>query len=416
MRKELPEAPIKPAMTDAVHQTHPALPGWQVGVFATACALSVATNYYVQALTPAIATDLHEPGPTVGLLVTLAQIGFAVGVIFIVPAGDLVRRKPLVCLLLGGTAGALALAAAAPNLTALACALLLASLCSVAAQILVPLAATLASPDRQGRVVGQVMSGLLVGVLLARTIAGLVAAHGGWRLMYGVAAALVAAIAIVLVFSLPDVAPSSTLSYPKLLKSIGSLLVEHPQLRVRIAYGAVTFAGFGSLWTTVALLAADRYHYGEATIGLLALVGAAGALCAQGAGRLVDRGRLHTATGIFLVAILMGWVFAAFGAHNIIALLTALILIDIGVQGVHIANQSAIYRLDPTARSRINSAYIAFYFLGGATGSTIAAIAYGHRGWRAVVLAGIIFGIIGLLMWMLRLLTGRDRDRIPSAT
>lgn len=392
------------------------MPTWMVGLFAIACGLSVATNYYVQALTPAIAKDLHESGATVGLLVTFAQIGFAVGIVLFVPLGDVFRRKRLVPALLIGAAAALGLAAAAPNFAVLASALVVASVCSVAAQVLVPLAATLAHPDLQGRVVGQVMSGLLSGVLLARTVAGLVAAQGGWRLVYVVAAILVAALAITLAVVMPDAAPSSDLAYGRLLMSIGHLVVEHPQLRWRIVYGAVTFAGFGALWTTVALLAADHFHYGEAAIGVLALVGAAGALCAQGSGRLVDAGRLHGATGVFLMLIFIGWALTGPAGHSIAALVAALVLIDVGVQGVHIANQSAIYRLDAAARSRITSAYMTLYFCGGATGSLVAALAYGRVGWSGVVLTGWVFAILGLGIWTFRELSGRDPVRPPSTS
>jgi predicted MFS family arabinose efflux permease len=337
----------------------------------------------------------------VGLLVPLAQIGFVVGILFIVPLGDLLQRRRLVSVLLIGTALALAVAAVAWNFTVLATATLAAGVCSVAAQVLVALSATLAAPDRQGRVVGQVMSGLLIGVLLARTVAGIVAAGWGWRWVYASAAILMAVLAGVLRVALPEVAASSDLPYRRLLLSVGRLLVVHPQLRVRIIYGAVTFAGFGALWTTIALLAADRYHYNEATIGLLALVGAIGALAAQGSGRLVDAGLLHVATGAFLLTILGGWVAGVYGGNSLAALILSLILIDLGVQGIHIANQSAIYRLDPGARNRITTAYIALYFCGGAIGSVTAAIAYGRAGWSAVVVSGIVFTAIGIVIWAL---------------
>jgi predicted MFS family arabinose efflux permease len=246
------------------------------------------------------------------------------------------------------------------------------------------------------------MSGLLIGVLLARTVAGIVTAGWGWRWVYASAAILMAVLAGILRVALPDVAPSSDLPYRRLLLSVWHLLVVHPQLRWRIVYGAVTFAGFGALWTTIALLVADRYHYSEATIGLLALVGAIGALAAQGSGRLVDAGLLHAATGVFLLTILGGWVAGAYGGNSLAALILSLILIDLGVQGIHIANQSAIYRLDPGARNRITTAYITLYFGGGAIGSVTAAIAYGRAGWPAVVVSGIVFTAIGIVIWALR--------------
>lgn len=379
-----------------------------VALFASSCGVSVATNFYVQALAPTIAKDLGVAGSLVALLVPLSQVGFAVGVVFIVPLGDLVRRRRLVPLLLLGCGASLVLAAVAPSFAVLAAGLATASVCSVAAPILVPFAATLAKPDRQGRVVGQVMSGLLLGVLLARAAAGLVAAQGGWRVVYWIAALLLVSLAVVLAVVLPNVAPSSDLDYRQLLLSVPRLFAKYPQLCWRSIYGAVAFGGFGALWTTVALLLVDRYNYGEAAIGLLALVGAAGALAAQGSGKLVDAGLLHSATGIFWVVILAGWIAAGYGSNRILALVAALILIDLGVQGIHIANQSAIYRLDPAARSRIQAAYITLYFCGGSVGSLVAATMYRYFGWLGVVLVGIVFTVTGITIWIVRASLGFD--------
>jgi predicted MFS family arabinose efflux permease len=265
------------------------LPSSLVLLMAVACGAAVANIYYAQPLLSTIARDFSISDGTAGLLVTASQVGYAAGLVLLVPLGDLLERRRLITRILLLTALALAATAAAPSFTLLAAGLLVVGVTSVVAQILVPLASALAGEQERGRVVGKVMSGLLVGILIARTASGLLAQVGGWRLVFGVSAGLMLVLSAVLRAYLPEVRPTTTLSYPGLLRSVARLIVEQPTLRVRMLYGALGMGQFSVLWTTVAfLLAGSPYHYGDATIGLFGLVGLGGALAAQAAGRLAD--------------------------------------------------------------------------------------------------------------------------------
>ena len=217
---------------------------------------------------------------------------------------------------------------------------------SVVAQVLVPLAGTLAADHERGKVVGNVMSGLLLGILLARTASGLIASVGGWRSVYVIGALLMVALSAVLHRALPDTPRVTTLPYGQLLRSVGALVRDEPVLRRRMVYGAVGMASFSVLWTAIAfLLSGDPYNYGEGTIGLFGLAGLVGAGAAQRAGRLHDRGHGHAATGAFLLAIAVSWVLIALGETSLAALIAGIVLLDLGIQGQHILNQSTVYAL-----------------------------------------------------------------------
>jgi predicted MFS family arabinose efflux permease len=266
---------------------------------------------------------------------------------------------------------------------------------AVVAQVLVPLAASLASDARRGRVVGTVMTGLLLGILLARTVSGLVAAAASWRAVYVMGAALVAALAVVLARALPADELKPDLAYRALLRSIVTIFLAEPLLRRRALFGALGFAAFSVFWTTSAfLLAGPPYRYGDAVIGLFGLVGAAGALCAQVAGRLADRGLHRQATVAFAALTASSFVPVFAGRHSLVALVAGIVALDMGVQGLQVTNQSLIYRLNPEARSRVNSAYMVCYFAGGAVGSAVAAAAYGSGGWAAVCALGGALGVV----------------------
>jgi predicted MFS family arabinose efflux permease len=269
----------------------------------------------------------------------------------------------------------------------------------VAAQILIPFAATLADDERRGQVVGTVMSGLLLGILLARTLAGFVASSGSWRTIYWVAAALMATLAVVLARALPQTRAQSDLRYWALLRSAVELFATEPLLRRRCQLGALGMATFSVLWTTVAfLLAGPPYHYSEAVIGLFGLVGAAGALCANLAGRFADRGHSRLATIVFTASIAVSFGLLAAGRTSVGWLIVGILLLDVGVQGLQVTNQSLIYTVAPTARSRITSAYMVCYFAGGAAGSAAAAAVYAGSGWGGVCLLGAGIGLAAVLL------------------
>ncbi|NMH96292.1 MFS transporter [Pseudonocardia sp. K10HN5] len=376
----------------------------------------IANNYYAQPLEAALATAFGAPSSAVGAVLTIIQVSYAIGLATLVPLGDLLERRRLVVVMLSVTVLGLIVVAAAPTLSILAAAGGLVGLTTVAAQILVPFAAQIAKDGEQGKVVSTVMSGLLIGILVSRVIAGLIAAVFGWRAVFLLGAGLTAIAVVALWRSLPVVAPATRMSYPRLLGSVFTLIREEPVLRLRMVYGASGYASFGALWTSIGfLLAAPPFSLGEATIGLFALFGVAGALAARFAGRLADRGRAHPATGAFLAVIAASFAVVALGAHSLVALAIGLVIFDFGVQGSHISNQSVVYALRPEARSRLNTAYMTSYFIGGATGSGLSAALYASHGWAAVCWIGAAFPTVGLLLWAAESLSRRRARARGSA-
>jgi predicted MFS family arabinose efflux permease len=371
-------------------------------LLAVASGATVANLYYAQPLLDVIARDLGVGSTAAGLLVTASQIGYAAGLVLLVPLGDLLDRRHMVSWMLLVTAAALGVAAVAPSFAVLALAIGVIGVTSVVAQVLVPLASTLAPEHERGQVVGNVMSGLLLGILLARTASGLIAELGGWRLVYVIAAVLMLALAVVLARALPETPPATDLSYRALLRSVGALVRDEPALRRRMAYGALGMASFSVLWTAVAfLLSKAPYDYSEGTIGLFGLAGLVGAGAAQGAGRLADRGHTQAATGTFLATIALSWGLLALGRTSLAALIAGVILLDLGIQGQHILNQSTVYQLRSDARSRVTTAYMSCNFLFGAAGSAAASVAWSAGGWGAVSGLGLGLAAVGLVLWAL---------------
>jgi predicted MFS family arabinose efflux permease len=369
-------------------------------LLATACGLTVANTYYVQPLLDAIARELHAGHGATGLLVTVGQLGYAAGLVLLVPLGDLVDRRRLVTGALLVAALGLAGAALAPALGALGLALAVVGVTSVVAQILIPFAATLAPDAERGRIIGSVMTGLMVGTLLSRTLAGLVAQAAGWRTMFWIGAVAILALVALLWRRLPDLAPTVSLPYRQLLRSVGTLVAREPVLRRRSVYGALAFALMSVFWTTLAFVLSEApYRFGEAGIGLFSLIGIPAAFAAPYVGRLADRGRSRQATGAYLGLIALGLLAALAGTQHLFALAAAAILITAGAQALHVTNQSDIYALDASARSRITTAYMTSFFAGGTAGSALAATAYAAWGWTAVVGLGWIVAAIGLALW-----------------
>jgi predicted MFS family arabinose efflux permease len=288
-------------------------------------------------------------------------------------------------------------------------------LLSVVAQLLVPFAASLAHDDERGKVVGTVMGGLLLGILVARTIAGYLAELGGWPTVFWVAAGLMLVSAVALRLRLPRFHSEAGLTYPRLLASTFALVRDEPVLRLRMIYGVMSFGAFSVLWTSIAfLLAGAPYHYSTGTIGLFGLIGAAGALAANAAGRLADAGHERFTTGATAVLLCVSWWPVALGRHSLLALIIGVIVLDLAVQGLHISNQSQIYRLRPEARARITSAYMTAYFTGGAAGSALSTAAYVHSGWTAVCLVGATFGALAIVLWVVGLLFADRSPVTPS--
>lgn len=374
-------------------RTQPGIDPRLVLILAIAAGLSAANLYYAQPLLHTIANAFGVRSGTAGLIVTLSQIGYAIGLALVVPAGDILQRRTLSCILLVCTAIALAASAMTQSIGMLIGLAVLIGIGSVAAQVLVPMAASLASDGNRGRVVGHVMTGLLLGVLLGRTLSGMLAEIVGWRGVYWIAAAIALLLGITLLKVLPADDKRSSLRYPHLLKSMATLFRSEPLLRRRMLFGFLSFASFSVLWTTLAfMLAAPPYSYGDAKIGLFGLVGAAGALCANVAGRFVDLGHGNLTTTIFAAMIASSFGLIYLGHTSLGSLLIGILVLDIGVAGLQITNQSYIYQLAADARSRITATYMTAYFVGGATGSAIASVVYEDAGWTGVCISGMLLG------------------------
>ncbi|MFL7833807.1 MFS transporter [Escherichia coli] len=383
-------------MTKPNHELSPAL----IVLISIATGLAVASNYYAQPLLDTIARNFSLSASSAGFIVTAAQLGYAAGLLFLVPLGDMFERRRLIVSMTLLAAGGMLITASSQSLAMMILGTALTGLFSVVAQILVPLAATLASPDKRGKVVGTIMSGLLLGILLARTVAGLLANLGGWRTVFWVASVLMALMALALWRGLPQMKSETHLNYPQLLGSVFSMFISDKILRTRALLGCLTFANFSILWTSMAfLLAAPPFNYSDGVIGLFGLAGAAGALGARPAGGFADKGKSHHTTTFGLLLLLLSWLAIWFGHTSVLALIIGILVLDLTVQGVHITNQTVIYRIHPDARNRLTAGYMTSYFIGGAAGSLILASAWQHGGWAGVCLAGATIALVNLLVW-----------------
>ena len=371
-----------------------------VFLIAVACGITVANLYWAQPLLDSIANSFSSSTATAGLIVTLTQIGYAVGLVFLVPLGDVWERRKLIVFVLYISALSLFAASFSPSMFVFMIASLAIGITSVVAQILVPFSATLARDHERGKVVGQVMSGLLLGILLARTFSGFISSFFGWRAVFSIAAVLIILLSIVLRRALPQNKMEVKLTYSQLLKSVWGLVKSEKVLRRRSIYGALMFANFSVLWTSLTFLLANApYHYSDAIIGLFGLVGASGATSANVAGRLADKGKTNIATGGFLVSVLISFILMLVGEHILALLIVGIIILDLGVQGTHILNQSEVYKLHPEARSRITTAYMTSFFIGGSVGSALSALMFHFYNWFGVCLLGILFSLISLSIW-----------------
>jgi predicted MFS family arabinose efflux permease len=385
---------------------------------AVACAVTIANIYYAQPLLHVIASSLHSSQAATSLLVTAAQLGFAAGLLFVVPAGDILRRRPLLTGLLAADAVVLAGSALAPDLAVLGALALLTGVASVVVQMLVPYAATLAADDQRSQVIGTLMGGVLIGILLSRTFAGILAQAGGWRTVYAVAAVIMALTALALRRALPNDHPELSIGYRAQMRSVLEVARAEPVLRWRSLMAACGFGAFGCFWTTVTfLLAGPEYRFSQLEIGLFALVGTAGAVTVLAGSRVLDaRPRLRwpiTGVALALAAAsfaLIGLGGAGLGGTSLGLLVVGTLVMDACVQAAHVTNQSVIYDLLPEARSRLTTVYITTMFIGGAAGSAAGAQGYEHWGWTGSTLVAAAFPVFGLGAW----LAARRHERGPA--
>ncbi|WP_229423727.1 MFS transporter [Massilia frigida] len=374
-------------------------------LLAVAAGLIVANLYYAQTLVGPISRATGLSAGAAGLIVTLTQIGYTVGLLFIVPLGDVLENRRLVIGALLLTAIALLSAAFSTTGWVFLAAALAIGLGSVAAQILVPIAAHLSREATRGKVVGNVVSGLLLGIMLARPVASLVADASNWHVVFGGAAVLILVLAAVLRVKLPQRMPTSSLPYARLIGSMWTLFKTTPLLRRRAAYQAGLFGAFSLFWTvTPMMLAGPQFQLSQTGIAIFALVGMAGAIASPIAGRLADAGKTLPATGVALtlgvIAFALPLLIPASRDVALAVLVLASIILDMGVAASLVLGQRAIFSMAPEMRSRLNSVYIALFFAGGALGSALGGWVFAAYGWHAVLLAGMAFPALGLGLWL----------------
>lgn len=383
-------------------------------VLALAGGLSVANLYYIQPLLEAVANGLGVGPGTAGLLVTLTQFGFIAGLVFLIPLGDRVDIRLLVTVLLIIAAGSFVVAAFAPSIAVLAAAMTAIGATSVVAQILVPFAATITSAADRGRAVGIVMTGIMLGTLLSRTISGAVAEVLGWRAMCWLGAALMLALLPLLRSKLPELKPTGELRYSEVLRSLAALVRREPIVRWRATYGAVSFAAFTGFWTAIPFLLADPpFEMGEAAIGAVALIGLPSAFLAPRAGQIANRCNGDALTGCYLALMMVGVLISFAGAGHFYAIVGGGFLVVVGSGCLHVTNQCLIYALDPVARNRLTTAYMSALFGGGMAGSALAATLYASGGWNAACGLLIVLTAGGVVIWLCELLCGARPRAAP---
>ncbi|MET3292295.1 UNVERIFIED_CONTAM: putative MFS family arabinose efflux permease [Brevibacillus sp. OAP136] len=376
---------------------------YTVLLFAITCGLAVSNIYYAQPLLDALAHEFGMSRSSIGVVITVTQICYATGLLLLVPLGDLLNRRRLIASQLLLSVGGLISVGMAPDSSVLLIGMGAIGLLAVVTQTLVAYAASLASPADRGSVVGSVTSGVVIGILLARTIAGVLTDLGGWRSVYLVSAGLTLMMAIALFRALPrhDL-KRAAISYPQLLRSVGTLFLQEPVLRIRAVLALLIFTAFSILWTSLVLpLSTPPLSLSHTTIGAFGLAGVAGALGAARAGWLADRGLGQRTTGIALALLLVSWLPISFAVQSLFSLTVGVILLDLAVQAVHVTNQSMILAVRPEARSRLTACYMIFYSIGSATGSIASTMAYEHFGWGGVSLLGAAVSGIALVYWAL---------------
>jgi len=402
-KKKRPSSPIPPKKVPVY------LLAFSVGAI-------VANIYYVQPLLAAMARTFSVSVGMIGLVAMLTQVGTALGMLVFVPLGDSRDRRALLTALLSGATVALCGVATAQNLIWISIASFAVGACGAAVHVIVPFAAQLAPENSRGQVLGTVFSGLLIGILLARTFSGVVASYFGWRSVYAIAAAGMLGLLLLLRARLPKVAPQNSLPWPVLMRSLVSLVRDHPALRESAFLGAALLCVFSAFWTTlVFLLQTPPYHYGSSVAGLFGLVGAAGALCAPLVGRFADRRGPRFTILLALVTTLASFLLLGVFGKVMAGLIAGVVLLDVGVQSGHVANQTRIYALDATARSRLNTVYMFCYFSGGSLGSWLGAICWEYKGWTAVCALGVGVVVIALAVFArnFKSLSTLLGDRLP---
>ncbi|KKO53258.1 MFS transporter [Paenibacillus sp. DMB20] len=372
-------------------------------LFAVICGMSVANIYFAQPILDDLSSEFSIDHSTIGILITITQVFYAAGLLLLVPLGDLLNQRRLIMGQMLLSMIALVIVGTASSSMALFAGMALVGLLAVVTQTLVAFAATMAAPAERGRVVGMVTSGIVIGILLARSIAGILTDLAGWRSIYLVSAAVLFLMVCVLIKVLPKVERRvKSLSYLHLLKSVFMLFAQERILRIRAILALLIFTDFSILWTSLVLpLSAPPLSLSHTAIGLFGLVGVAGALAAARAGKLADRGYGQRTTGLSLMLLLISWLLINRMEQSLFVLALGIILLDLAVQAVHVTNQSMILALHTEARSRLTAGYMIFYSIGSATGSIASTHVYAFYGWDGVCLLGASVSAVALLFWVM---------------
>ncbi|WP_233355131.1 MFS transporter [Paenibacillus sp. JZ16] len=370
-------------------------------LFAIACGMSVANIYFAQPLLDELSYEFNLDYAVIGILITVTQIFYALGLLLLVPLGDLLNQRRLIIGQMAISVAALVIVGTASSGAMLFAGLALVGLLAVVTQTIVAFVATVAAPAERGRAVGMVTSGIVIGILLARTISGVLKDLAGWRSVYLVSAAVMLFMVYALYKMLPNVERKvKTLSYSQLLKSVLVLFLQERLLRVRAVLAMLIFTAFSILWTPLVLpLSAPPLSLSHSAIGAFGLVGVVGALAAAKAGKLADRGYGQRTTGIALSLLLLSWLPISYTERSLFTLVIGIILLDLAVQAVHVTNQSMIFALRPQARSRMVAGYMIFYSIGSAAGSIASTHIYAQYGWHGVCMLGASVSAIALIFW-----------------
>ncbi|OZQ79019.1 MFS transporter [Paenibacillus odorifer] len=389
--------------SDSIHAS--SMPRYMTLLFAVVCGMSVANIYFAQPLLDHLSREFGIDYSTIGILITITQIFYAVGLLLLVPLGDLLNQRRLIIGQMLLSVVALIIVGTASSSTVLFVGMASVGLLAVVTQTLVAFAATMAAPAERGRVVGMVTSGIVIGILLARSISGILTDLAGWRSVYLFSAALMLCMVCTLFRVLPNVEREvKTLSYAQLLSSVFMLFVQERVLRIRAILALLIFTAFSILWTSVVLpLSAPPLSLSHTAIGAFGLAGIVGALAAARAGKLADQGHGQRTTGIALLLLLISWWFISFTEQSLLALVVGIVLLDLAVQAVHVTNQSIILTLRMEARSRLTAGYMVFYSIGSATGSIASTQIYSHYGWNGVCWLGASVSAVAFLFWAVTL-------------
>lgn len=379
--------------------------GWLIFSFAVACGVTVANVYYAQPLVGPIAESFGMDLSSAGVVLTMVMFGYVLGLLFLVPLGDLVENKTLILATLACLVASLLIAAAAPTATIFIASTALLGVTAVGTQMILPVVAHLAPERIRGQTVGTVMSGLLFGILLSRPLATMVAGTFGWRAVFVMSAVLMCGVVVLMAVALPRRRPQHTLTYATLIRSLGHLMWTTRILQRRSAYQCLLYGAFSLFWTAMPLvLEQPPFSYGHIAMSAFLLSGAGGALVAPWAGRLSDRGRGGTVTVLAMLAVLVSFVLTGIGGHAtgavpITLFVIAGILIDAGTQGNVVAGQRAIYALPAEIRSRLNALYLASAFFGGAVGSAMSGFAVARGGTTMIAVIGITVSLVALALF-----------------